>query len=387
MRTILFTGKGGVGKTTVAAATAVRVAQRGARTLVMSTDSAHSLGDSFGVTLGDRPVEVAPGCRAAEPDAQRRLERSWGDIRGYLREVMEWAGVDSIEADELSLLPGVEEVVALTEIAAIRRRGDVDVLVVDCAPTAETIRLLSLPDVLAWYMARVFPAGRRLSRALGPVVSRVARVPIADDAVFASVERLYADLSAVRDILRDHRRSSARLVVNPEKMVVAEARRTATYLSLFGYRVDAVVANRVLPDALTDPWFDSWRASQAEHLETISTSFAPAQVLRAELAAGEIVGLDALGRFAASLYDDLDPSAVLATGDPLRVRSEHGRRILEVELPFATKDELDVAATADELFVRVGPYRRAILLPDSLHGREVVNVALTDGTLRVSFDR
>ena len=256
MRTILFTGKGGVGKTTVAAATAVRVAQRGARTLVMSTDSAHSLGDSFGVTLGDRPVEVAPGCRAAEPDAQRRLERSWGDIRGYLREVMEWAGVDSIEADELSLLPGVEEVVALTEIAAIRRRGDVDVLVVDCAPTAETIRLLSLPDVLAWYMARVFPAGRRLSRALGPVVSRVARVPIADDAVFASVERLYADLSAVRDILRDHRRSSARLVVNPEKMVVAEARRTATYLSLFGYRVDAVVANRVLPDALTDPWFD-----------------------------------------------------------------------------------------------------------------------------------
>jgi len=385
VRILLVTGKGGVGKTTTAAATALSCAAAGYRTAVVSTDPAHSLADAFGISLGVEPEMVAPGLSAHQIDTRTRLEESWGEIRDWLLEVLTWAGVDAVEAEELSILPGLDEVVSLIEVERYASAGDSDVLVVDCAPTAETVRLLSLPDVLGWYMQRLFPATRRLNRLAAPVLGRISDLPVADDAVFGATRRFYDRLERVRDLLSDTSRTTVRLVVNPERMVIAEARRTATYLSLFGYRVDAVVANRLLPDAVRDPWFDRWRTVQAEHLTTIEEGFAPLPILRAELAPGELIGVVALAELGRTLYGDLDPAAVLHEGTPLRIVADGADLQLQVDLPFADRGELDLARRDDELLVRVGPYRRAVMLPDSLRHRTVVAARLADGMLEVTF--
>ena len=385
MRTILFTGKGGVGKTTVAAATALACAEAGFRTAIMSTDPAHSLADGFDIELGSGLTEVAPRCFATQLDATERMESSWGEIREYLREVFNWAGLDEVEAEELSVIPGLDEIFALADITSFARSGEWDVLIVDCAPPAETIRFLSLPDILSWYMDRVFPLGRQVTKLVGPMVSRLANLPVAGDQVFGAAERMYHQLDGVRELLRDGERSTVRLVINPEKMVVAEARRTFTYLSLFGYRVDAVIVNRLLPDVIDDPWFDQWKRTQSEHLDAILEGFAPVPILRAELADQEIIGVDRLSDFAASFYGGHRPESVLFDGEPMRVVPEDEGLSLQLELPFATKHELEVTRTQNELFIRVGPYRRSVLLPDSLNRREITAATLSGGVLRVLF--
>lgn len=385
MRVLLFTGKGGVGKTTTAAATALHLAAAGHRVAVTSADPAHSLADSFAVPLGPEPAEVAPGCWAQQLDARERFEDSWGEIRDWLLEVFRWAGVQAVEAEELSVLPGLDELFALTEIETLCRSGRYDVVVVDCAPTAETIRLLSLPDVLGWYMERLFPASRRINRVVGPVLSRLTSLPVADQQVFDAGQRFFDQLDAVHRILADPTVTSARLVVNPERMVVAEARRTYTYLSLFGYHVDAVVVNRVLPAAVADPFFDTWRASQDEHLDVIDDEFAPVPVLRSELADAEVVGVDRLRRLAAGLWGERDPAERLVEGRPLRVDADGDDLVLRLELPLADRGELDVVRVADELVVTLGPHRRSIVLPEALRRREVASATLAEGTLRVVF--
>ena len=385
-RVLLFTGKGGVGKTSVAAATALRCADSGLRTMVLSTDSAHSLGDTFDLFLDGQPRMVCEGLWAQQLDATERLEEAWGDIQDYLRELFGWAGVDTVEAEELSMLPGLEEVFALSDIKGHADSGKWDVVVVDCAPTAETIRLLSLPDVLAWYMDRVFPVERRVVQSVRPLLRRLTTMPVAGDHVFGAARRVYDGLEGVRALLTDGERSTIRLVVNPEKVVIAEARRTATYLSLFGYRVDAVVANRLLPDAVTDPWFKAWKEAHAEHLATIEAGFAPLPVLRAELAADELVGTERLRDFADALYGDVDPTGILHRGEALEVISRGSTLVLRLALPFVDRDDLDVGRRDGELLVRVGPHRRAIMLPDSLRRREVVGAAMVSSWLEVTFE-
>ncbi|HWJ98852.1 MAG TPA: ArsA family ATPase [Acidimicrobiales bacterium] len=385
MRVLLFTGKGGVGKTTTAAATALRCADAGQRTIVLSTDPAHSLSDAYGVELGDHPVEISPGLWGQQLDAQARMEDTWQEIQAWLLEVFQWAGVAAIEAEELSVIPGLDEIFALSDIKAYAESGEWDIVVVDCAPTAETLRLLSLPEILRWYMDRVFPMSRKVNKVVSPLLGRVAGLPVPGDEVFGSASQFYDRLDGVRELLTDTARTSVRLVVNPERLVVAEARRTYTYLSLFGYRVDAVVANRLLPDAITDPWFQEWKARHAEHLASIEEGFAPLPILRAELASDELVGVGALRAFAAHLYADLDPAAVLHPGEPLQVVPKGTGYELTVELPFADKDELELGRRDDELLIRVGSHRRALLLPDSLRRREVRAASLRDGRLRVTF--
>lgn len=386
MRVLLFTGKGGVGKTTTAAATALHLAAQGARVVVTSADPAHSLGDSFGAELGSEPVEVAPRCFAQQLDARERLEESWGEIREWMLDVLDWAGVAAIEAEELAVVPGLDELFALTEVQSLCASGRYDVVVVDCAPTAETVRLLSLPDILGWYMDRLFPASRRLSRVVGPLVSRVTSLPVADDKVFSAAQRFYDQLDAVRHVLADPVTTSARLVVNPERMVIAEARRTYTYLSLFGYQVDAVIVNRVLPEHAEGEWVEGWRRSQAEHLASIEEDFAPLPVFRAEHAGAEVVGTEGLTELAASLWGEVDPMSRLVDTRPLKVaRGEHGAFVLSVDLPFAERSELDLTRTGDELYVAVGPHRRNLLLPDSLRRREIGAAALAEGRLEVTF--
>ncbi len=344
-----------MGKTTVAAATALRCAEAGARTVVISTDPAHSLADSLEGDLGTRPTPVVEGLWGQQLDARERMEEAWGDIRGWLVDVFEWAGVEGVEAEELALLPGLEEVFGLVDIKSYAESGEWDVIVVDCAPTAETIRLLSLPDVLRWYMERVFPTSRRLHRAVAPVLSRVTSLPVAGDGVFGSAERFYAQLDGVKEVLADTERTSVRLVVNPERMVIAEARRTATYLSLFGYGVDAVVANRLLPDEVSDPWFDRWKKLHAEHLVAIEEGFAPLPVLRAELAEEEVVGLDRLRDLAAAVYGDTDPATRLHDGEPLRLEDDGDELVLAPRPPLRrTATSSTSGRHGDELLVDRG---------------------------------
>ena len=385
MRILLFTGKGGVGKTTVAAATAVATAASGLRTLILSTDPAHSLSDVFAVPLGDRPTEVCANLWGGELDTRARFEEAWTDVREYVVDVLDWAGAGALEAEELSVVPGLDEVFALAELRERATSGAFDVIVVDCAPTAETLRLLSLPDVLAWYMDRVFDSQRRLTRLARPMMSRVANLPIARDSVFAAVRRFYDRLDGVRELLTDGSVTTARLVVNPERMVVAEARRTFTYLSLFGYHVDAVIANRMLPVALADPWFDEWKRVQSEHLATIESAFAPVPILTSELAAEELAGVAPLGLLAQHIYGESDPAAVLCDSEPLRVAEVDGSFVLSLHLPFAVKSDIELGRHDDELLLAVGPHRRAVVLPDALARREVVGARLDGDRLEVEF--
>ena len=336
MRVILFTGKGGVGKTTVAAATAVRAAKAGERTLVMSTDPAHSLADSFETRVGSAPTRIVENLWGQEIDAQERLEDNWRDIQDYMVQLMNWAGTETIQAEELTVIPGLDEIFALIDVKTHVESGNYDCLIVDCAPTAETLRLLSLPEIMSWYIERIFPVERKVVKAVRPLVSRMTSLPIASDQVFEAVERLHRNLDAVKVILTDEAVSSVRLVVNPEKMVISEARRTYTYLGLFGYRVDAVVVNRVLPPDVTDPYFGKWKDIQAEHLATVHESFEPVPILLSRLFDREMVGIPLLEDMAEEVYGELDAVSILYHDDPIRVRKRGDGYVLRMRLPFVS---------------------------------------------------
>ena len=385
MRILLFTGKGGVGKTTVAAATAVRAARNGYRTLITSTDPAHSLADSFAVPLGDELREVEGNLWAEQIDAQARLESNWREIQEYIIALMNWAGVDAVEAEELSVIPGLDEIFSLTDVKRHAEGGRFDLLVVDCAPTAETLRLLSLPEVMNWYIERIFPIQRGVTRTIRPVLRRMTSMPIAEDRIFAAIERLHRNLDGVRRILTTEDQASVRLVVNPEKMVIAEARRTYTYLSLFGYRVDAVVANRIIPDNVTDPYFGKWKDIQREHLATIRESFEPVPILTARLFDQEIVGPELLEQMGAEVYGDRDATEVLHVDEPIRVRKRGAWYVLSMRLPFTEKRDLDVFRKAEELYVRVGSYKRNLILPHALQRLNVHEAGFVGDRLEVTF--
>jgi arsenite-transporting ATPase len=389
VRVLLFTGKGGVGKTTTSAATAAYAADRGHKTLVLSTDPAHSLSDAFGVPLADLPTEIGPGLYGQQVDAQRAFETSWRTIQDYLREVLEQGGVTPLEAEELTVLPGAEEILALLELRNQVAGGQWDVVVVDCAPTGETLRLLALPEALHWWMQRIYPTDRRVLRTVRPVLSHLAGLPLPPDSVFAAAQRLTDELAQVRSLLVDPRSTSVRLVLTPESMVVAEARRTQTALSLFGYRVDGVVANRVFPDAAGDAWRDGWVARQRERMADVRASFPDVPVWQAGYAAAEPIGFDALGEFAASAYDGdgvADPLEVTEVPDPISVEQlSRDEYVMVIALPHADRDDVELVRKADDLVVTVGSYRRVLALPSVLKRCVVDGAALRDGALRVRF--
>jgi arsenite/tail-anchored protein-transporting ATPase len=387
MRVVLFTGKGGVGKTTVAASTAVRSASSGARTLIMSTDPAHSLGDSFEVEIGSRPTPIVDLLWAQQIDAQERLEDNWREIQDYFIQLMNWAGTETIQAEELTVIPGLDEIFALIDVKTHVESGAYDMLVVDCAPTAETLRLLSLPEIMNWYIERIFPVERKVVRAVRPIVSKMTTLPIAGDKVFAAVERLHRNLDDVKTILTDEKVSSVRLVVNPEKMVIAEARRTYTYLGLFGYRVDAVVVNRIIPDEVNDPYFGKWKDIQAEHLATIAESFEPVPILKARLFDREMVGVPLLQEMADEVYGQRDVTAILFHDDPIRVRKGGDGYVLSMRLPFVSRDDMDIHRRGEELYVRVGSYKRNLILPQTLKRMVVREANFAGERLEITFGR
>ena len=385
MRILLFTGKGGVGKSTVAAGTAALAAAEGRRTLVLSTDPAHSLADAFGAEVGPEPTPVAECLFVQQVDAQLRFEQSWSEIQRYLLSVLDVAGVDPLAAEELTVIPGAEEVLALLELRLHALSGEWDVIVVDCAPTAETLRLLALPEALGWYMNRVLPVERRVVKALKPVLTRAAGVPMPGDTVFDAVERLHAELDEVQSLLSGDG-ASVRLVLTPESVVLAEARRSYTTLSLYGYRVDGVVANRVFPAGGGDDWRTGWVNAQDRVLAEAAQSFTGLPIWRSVYRTAEPVGVPALTDLARELYGGDDPLAAPRGSGPFRVSRNDRGAVLRLALPNVTRAEVDLARHGDDLVVTVGSYRRLLTLPAGLSRHRIAGARVDDGELQVRFE-
>lgn len=369
MRTILYTGKGGVGKTSVAAATALRAADAGRRVLVMSTDPAHSLSDALDEAVGPEPREMAEGLFAQEMDQGTMLQEHWAEIQEYMTRLYEWQGADALTAEELAMLPGMDELFGLLMVRRHHEEGNYDALVVDAAPTGETLRLLSLPDQLGWYVEKIFPVQRRAAKLVRPLARRArtrALPPLPEDSFFGALQRFYDAVVEVGEVLTDPEKTSVRLVTNAEKMVVAESRRAYTYLNLYDYAVDAVVVNRLLPDSVSDPYFEGWRKAQARHLQSIEESFSPLPIFRARLFEGEMFGLEALRALAEEIFGDEDPLRRFSLGSTHDIVKSDGGYEVILNLPLVEKGSLDLSKKGAELLVRVGGYRRSVLLPDSM---------------------
>jgi arsenite-transporting ATPase len=388
LRIVLFTGKGGVGKTTTASATALRLADRGVKTLLLSTDSAHSLGDALATPLGNEPVEVVEGLWAAQIDTQRRFEAAWHEVQRFLLDQLSRGGVDPITAEELTVLPGVEEVLALLAVRDFAVAGNWDVLVVDCAPTAETLRLLALPEALGWYLQKVFPAHRRLARGMRPIATMMGRGDvIPPDSLFDALLRLSDDLAAVRELLADPAVTSVRLVLTPESVVAAEARRTFTALALYGYAVDLVIANRVFPPG-RDAFRTAWVRAQQAQLAELRESFAGLPVRELPYGAAEPVGVEALRGVADSLYGQApgaDPAAAPEAVELMSVDTEGDEYVLRMWLPLVERAAVDAARAGDDLVLTVAGHRRVLTLPSVLRRCDVVGGEFADRQLRVRF--
>lgn len=385
MRIILYTGKGGVGKTSVAAATALRCAELGYRTIVLSTDAAHSLADSFDLKIGQEPVEIAPMLQAQEIDVLYQMEKYWGRVQAYFRSLLQWRGVDELIADEVSVLPGMDELASLLQIVYLAESGKYDVIIVDCAPTGETLKLLSLPEVARWYLTHIFPVERMAARFASPLMRAVTDIPMPDDQLFDTIKELIQQLNRMAELLSDTEKSSVRVVLNPEKMVLKEAQRTFTYINLYGFACDLVVSNRVLPDSITDPYFAVLKESQAKYGKQIEESFAPVPIFKVPFFEQEVVGVGMLHRMATELYGDQDPSQVFFEGSPQEIKKSGKGYVLKMKLPFASKSDVHLTRAGDELAISVGNFRRNAILPRALAALEVQKARMEDGKLVVNF--
>ncbi len=386
MRTILYTGKGGVGKTSVAAATALKAARAGRKVLVMSTDPAHSLSDAFDEEVGPDAKEMVTGLFAQEMDHGRMIEEHWAEIQEYMTTFFEWQGTDSLAAEELAMLPGMDELFGLLMVRRHHDAGLYDALIVDAAPTGETLRLLSLPDQLSWYVEKIFPIQRRAAKVIRPFARR-ARIdslpPLPEDSFFGALQRFYKAVVGVEDILTDAQKASVRLVANAEKMVIAEARRAYTYLNLYDYRVDAVVVNRLLPEEVSDPYFEKWREAQGRHLALIEESFSPVPIFKARLFDREMYGLEALAALAEDVFEDEDPLKVFFRGAAHEIVKSDGGYEVVLNLPLVEKKSVDLSKKGTELSIRVGGYKRNVLLPDSMVSLRAAGAKVEGDKLRV----
>jgi arsenite-transporting ATPase len=385
-RTILYTGKGGVGKTSVAAATARRCAAAGMRTVVLSTDPAHSLSDSLGTRLGADPTPVSDGLWGQEVSAQDEMERNWSAVQDWLGEMLIQRGVDRISAEELTVPPGLDELFSLLALKRHHESGEFDVVVVDCAPTGETLRLLSFPEVARWWLDKVFPQQSRLMDAARPIARAMLDVTLPGEAVLEDVQRLVRNLIAMNEILRDKEHVSVRLVMNPDRMVIDEARRTFTYLNLYGYLTDAVVVNRVFPQEV-GAYFGAWRERQQEHLATVRDAFSPVPVLCAPYFEEEVVGAEMLDRLGDALFEEADAAAVLHASVSQELVVGEDDATLRLDLPFVERGEISLKKLGQELIVRVDGHKRTLLLPPSFDDYRPTGASFEDGALIVTFDR
>ncbi|MFC4104136.1 ArsA family ATPase [Paenibacillus xanthanilyticus] len=387
MRIIIYTGKGGVGKTSIAAATAVKLAKAGKRTLILSTDAAHSLADSLAMPIGPDPVGLGPNLWGQEVSSLRETENNWGAVQGWLTAMLDKAQLRDVTTEEMLVFPGLEELFSLLQIKKHAQSGQFDALVVDCAPTGETLRLLSYPNVLNWWLDKIFPHERRLIKLVRPVSKLVGSVELPSDDVLDTIERFARGLEDMQRIILDPAVTSVRIVINPEKMVLAEAKRSFTYLNLFGFHTDAVIVNRVLPDEAGEGFFAHWRALQKQYETEIRENFEPLPILKAPLLPREAIGTEVLGELAELVFGELDPSAMLFAGRTETIEEADGELLLTLSIPFVSKQELDLTQNGDELTVNAGTYKRKVVLPRTLMGRAVLGARYAEDRLVIRFGK
>ncbi|MBE9118395.1 ArsA family ATPase [Lusitaniella coriacea LEGE 07157] len=389
MRVILMTGKGGVGKTSVAAATGLRCAELGYKTLVLSTDPAHSLADSFDLEMGHEPSQVRPNLWGAELDALMELEGNWGAVKRYITQVLQARGLEGVQAEELAILPGMDEIFGLVRMKRHYDEGFYDVLIIDSAPTGTALRLLSIPEVGGWYMRRFYKPLQGMSVALRPLVEPlfkpIAGFSLPDKEVMDAPYEFYEQIEALEKVLTDNQKTSVRLVTNPEKMVIKESLRAHAYLSLYNVSTDLVVANRIIPDEITDPFFQRWKENQKIYKQEIHDNFHPLPVKEVPLFSEEMCGLAALERLKETLYADEDPAQVYYQENTIRVVQEKDRYSLELYLPGITKDKIQLNKTGDELNVRIGNHRRNLVLPQALAALNPSGARMEDDYLKIRF--
>ncbi len=390
MRVILMTGKGGVGKTSVAAATGLRCAELGHKTLVLSTDPAHSLADSFDMELGHEPRLVKENLWGAELDALMELEGNWGAVKRYITQVLQARGLDGVQAEELAILPGMDEIFGLVRMKRHYDEADYDVLIIDSAPTGTALRLLSLPEVGGWYMRRFYKPLQGMSVALRPLVEPffkpIAGFSLPDKEVMDAPYEFYEQIEALEKVLTDNTQTSVRLVTNPEKMVLKESLRAHAYLSLYNVSTDLVIANRILPDSIDDPFFQRWKSNQQVYKQEIYDNFHPLPVKEVPLFSEEMCGLAALERLKETLYKDEDPSQVYYKENTIRiVQAEDKGYSLELYLPGIPKEQIQLNKTGDELNVRIGNHRRNLVLPQALAGLSPAGAKMEDDYLKIKF--
>ncbi|MBF2079191.1 MAG: ArsA family ATPase [Synechococcales cyanobacterium T60_A2020_003] len=389
MRVILMTGKGGVGKTSVAAATGLRCAELGYKTLVLSTDPAHSLADSFDMELEHAPRSVRPNLWGAELDALMELEGNWGAVKRYITQVLQARGLEGVEAEELAILPGMDEIFSLVRMKRHYDEGEFDVLIIDSAPTGTALRLLSLPEVAGWYMRRFYKPFQAVSVALRPIVEPLFR-PIAgfslpNQEVMDAPYEFYEQIEALEKVLTDNTQTSVRLVTNPEKMVIKESLRAHAYLSLYNVATDMVVANRIIPKSVADPFFQRWKENQQQYRQEIHDNFRPLPVKEVPLYSEEMCGLEALDRLKETLYADEYPAQVYYKETTLRVVQDQDQYSLEIHLPGIPKDRIDLSKTGDELNIRIGNHRRNLVLPQALAALQPSGAKIEEDYLKIRF--
>jgi arsenite/tail-anchored protein-transporting ATPase len=386
-RTILYTGKGGVGKTSVAAATARRCAAAGMRTVVLSTDPAHSLSDSLEAELGGDPTQVADNLWGQEVQAQQEMERNWEAVQEWLGELLAERGVDRISAEELTVPPGMDELFSLLQIKRHHESEEYDAIVVDCAPTGETLRLLSFPDVASWWLEKVFPWEKRVVAAARPFARTFLDVSLPSEAVFDDIQRLVRNLVAMNGILRDRSATTLRLVMNPDRMVIREAMRTFTYLNLYGYLTDAVIVNRLFPPDVDEGYFAAWRGVQQEQMELVTSAFSPVPILSAPYFEQEVMGGEMLDRLSEEIFGELEAGAILHEELSQELVTDNGVAKLRLPLPFADKSDIDLKKIGLEVIVRVGGQKRTIMLPPALAAYRPRTARFEEGALEVLFER
>lgn len=387
MRIILYTGKGGVGKTSAAAATAAESGRLGYKTLVVSTDAAHSLGDSIDIKLSSEPLEIQRNLWAQEIDSVHELQESWGKVQEYFTALFTAKTVKDITTEELTIFPGMEDLLSLLRILKYYKENTFDVIIIDCAPTGETLALLSFPDMFRWWMDKLFPLKRKFIKVAKPLAEPVLGIPMPSDIVMGEMEKIYNQLDEMRQVLSNREVTSVRIVVNPEKMVIKEAMRSFTYLNLYDFNVDSILVNRVIPEEVNDGYFTLWKNIQKKYMDTILESFSPVPIYYAPLFEKEVTGLDMLNRMGNEMFKGCDPVPIKYNKRTQRIIKDNDEYVLSIYMPFTEKKDLGLSQKGDELIIKAGDIRRNMTLPRTLQSLSIKGAKFEDETLKIRFGK